>query len=128
MKIVLGFIVAPKIQQGKWTYYMQTKYIARKIQLIMDKELIIILFGIFEPMSKILKSSGISSMVVLCEMQQIGPSEIRVFPLPFWSGNKILWGSHHFLFFRAQEESQWHPLLVFVQYCPMQATFVYSIW
>lgn len=83
MKIVLGFIVAPKIQQGKWTYYMQTKYIASKIQLIMDKELIIILFGIFEPMSKILKSSGISSMVVLCEVQQIGPSEIRVFPLPF---------------------------------------------
>lgn len=80
-----------------------------------------------KPVDEAWKRGHVSPVMLLSEVEQIGPSEVRVLPSLCFSRYQILWGSHSFVLSWAHEVHQRSPLLLSLHQCPMQAALVSPI-
>lgn len=82
-----------------------------------------------EPSDKVLEGRSVSPVVVLGEVPQVGPREVRVESgwTPRKARDQLVRGAHHSVFIRVNEEHERSSYSLFVHQCPVQAALVTAV-
>lgn len=76
-----------------------------------------------DPAGKFLKRIHIRSVMLLSELEQLLPPEVRIYPRTL-RVHQLTWWTHHLILLRTQKERQRLPRTLAVHHCPVQTTLV----